>query len=134
VEVGVLKSLRLLGALLLASAWLAGCNDNSSSVAGAPDSTASPSGTTNGTGSATLSWQAPTTDTNGQPLTNLTGYVIYYGGSQTDLSQTITLNTVGMQTYVIDNLASGTWYFAIKAVTSTGAESALSDIVSKTIS
>jgi hypothetical protein len=34
---------------------------------------------------------------------------------------------------VIDDLGSGTWYFAIKAVASTGAESALSEIVSKTI-
>jgi hypothetical protein len=133
VEVGVLKSLRLVGAVLLASAWLAGCHDDSSSF-GAPSGTASPTSTTNGTGAATLSWQAPTTDTNGQPLTNLSGYVIYYGGSQTNLSQSITLNTVGMQTYVIDNLGAGTWYFAIRAVASTGAESALSDIVSKTIS
>jgi hypothetical protein len=134
VEVGVLKSLRLVCAVLLASAFLAGCHDNSSGVAGSPNGTASPTSTTNGTGTATLSWQAPTTDTNGQALTNLSGYVIYYGGSQTDLSQSIALNTVGMQTYVIDNLAAGTWYFAIKAVTSTGAQSALSDVVSKTIS
>ena len=31
-------------------------------------------------------------------------------------------------------LGQGTWYFAIKAVTSRGVESALSNIVSKTIS
>ena len=30
-------------------------------------------------------------------------------------------------------LASGTWYFAVRAVTSVGVESALSDVVSKTI-
>jgi hypothetical protein len=132
VEVGVLKKLRLVCALLLASVWLAGCHDNSSGFGGTPNGTASPTGAS--AGAATLSWQAPTTDTNGQPLTNLSGYVIYYGASQTDLSQTVTLNTVGMQTYVLDNLTSGTWYFAIRAVTSTGAESGLSDVVSKTIS
>jgi ABC-type glycerol-3-phosphate transport system substrate-binding protein len=131
VEVGVLKMLRLVCALLLASAWLAGCHDDSSSMVGT-DSTSSPTGAS--AGAATLSWQAPTTDTNGEPLTNLSGYVIYYGASQTDLSQTIKLNTVGMQTYVIDNLTAGTWYFAIRAMTSSGAESGLSDIVSKTIS
>jgi hypothetical protein len=38
-----------------------------------------------------------------------------------------------MQTYAIAHLGTGTWYFAIKAVTNTGVESALSDIVSKTI-
>ena len=129
-----MKTLRLVCVLVLASAWLAGCNDSSSSGGVTASSTAAPTGASTGTGTATLSWQAPTTDTNGQPLTNLSGYIIYYGSSQANLSQTITLNTVGTQTYVIDNLTPGTWYFAIRAVTSSGTESALSDVVSKSIS
>jgi hypothetical protein len=134
VEVGVLKKLRLVCALLLVSAWLAGCDDSSSSMASTASTTTSTPTSASTPGAATLSWQAPTTDTNGQPLTNLSGYIIYYGASQTDLSQSITLTTVGMQTYVVDNLTAGTWYFAIKAVASSGAESGLSDVVSKTIS
>ena len=39
----------------------------------------------------------------------------------------------GMQTYVIDNLTAGTWYFAIVAVTNTGAQSARPNVVTKTI-
>jgi hypothetical protein len=81
---------------------------------------------------ATLIWQTPTTDTSGAALTDLAGYRIYYGMSATDLSQTVQLS-IGIQTYVIDALGPGTWYFAIKAVTSTGAESALSNVASKTI-
>ena len=84
-------------------------------------------------GTATLSWLAPTTDTDGAPLTDLAGYRIYYGTSAAALSDTIPLTSVGLQTYVIPNLAPGTWYFAVKAVASTGVESALSVIVSKTI-
>ena len=87
-----------------------------------------------GNATATLSWEAPTTTTSGSALTDLAGYRIYYGISASALSQTVQLNSVGVQTYVIDNLGQGTWYFAIKAVTSAGVESALSDIVSKTIS
>ena len=121
---------RLTYILVLTSLSLAGCYDKSSSGSGAG---AAPSSAPSGIGMATLSWEAPTTNTSGGPLTNLSGYRIYYGTDKSDLSQTVSLDTVGMQTYVIDNLGSGTWFFAIKAVTNTGAESALSDIVSKTI-
>ena len=61
------------------------------------------------------------------------GYRVYYGTSANDLTDTIQLTSVGIQTYVIDNLAPGTWYFAVAAVASTGVESALSNVVSKTI-
>jgi hypothetical protein len=112
---------------------LAGCNfhdgNNSSSA-----SASVPSNLPSGTGSATLSWEAPTTTTQGAALTNLAGYRIYYGLYSNDLAATVQVNGVGLQTYLIDNLGQGTWYFAIKAVTSTGAESQLSNVVSKTIS
>jgi len=132
----VLKSLRLAWMLVLAGLVLAGCHDGSdgSSMDSAASSTAPPTSTAPTSGSATLSWDAPTSDTNGQPLTNLSGYRIYYGESQTALSETVNLSGTGLQTYVIDNLQAGTWYFAIKAVNTAGVESALSNIVSKTIS
>lgn len=116
--------------LVLASLSLAGCYDQSSSSSG-PGAAASSA--PSGPGMATLSWEAPTTNTSGGPLMNLSGYRIYYGTDKSDLSQTVSLDTVGMQTYVIEDLGSGTWFFAIKAVTTAGVESALSDVVSKTI-
>ncbi|HEY8540574.1 MAG TPA: putative Ig domain-containing protein, partial [Steroidobacteraceae bacterium] len=85
------------------------------------------------TGSATLSWQAPTQNTDGSPLTNLAGYRILYGTSQNALNQTITINNPGTTTYVIDNLTPATWYFAVRAVNSAGVESANSAVASKTI-
>jgi len=85
------------------------------------------------TGSATLSWQAPSERTDGSALTNLSGYRIYYGNSPGNYSQSISLGA-GLSTYVIDNLAGGTWYFTMTALDSTGLESARTNPVSKTIS
>jgi hypothetical protein len=45
----------------------------------------------------------------------------------------ISIATVGMLTYVISNLNSGTWYFAITSVNTSGVESTLSATVSTTI-
>jgi hypothetical protein len=39
-----------------------------------------------------------------------------------------------MTTYVVDDLTTGTYYFSIRAYNTMGAESALSNIVSDTIS
>jgi hypothetical protein len=50
--------------------------------------------------------------------------------SASDLTSTITINTVGRTTEVVSNLGSGTYYFAIMAFNTTGAESKLSDVVS----
>jgi hypothetical protein len=86
-----------------------------------------------GTKAATLSWSAPTENTDGSALSNLAGYRIYYGRSKIELTQSITVRSVGITTYVISNLSSGTYYFAIKAYTTAGAESKLSDVVSRTV-
>ena len=84
-------------------------------------------------GNATLSWEAPTSNTNGSALTDLSGYRIYYGASEDDLIQTVQITNVGIQTYIIENLEAGTWYFAVRALSSQGTESPLSHVVSKTI-
>jgi Fibronectin type III domain len=112
---------------------LAGCHQDPTGVATVATVPVGPSATNKSTSTATLSWQAPTTNTDGAALTDLAGYRIYYGMNHDDLTQTVQLTGLGLQTYVIDNLGTGTWYFAIKAVTSAGVESALSDVVSKTI-
>jgi hypothetical protein len=49
------------------------------------------------------------------------------------MTQTISINTVGMLTYVISDLASGNWFFQITAVNSVGVQSAPSTTVSMTI-
>jgi hypothetical protein len=94
-------------------------------------SASSSGGTT--TGAATLSWSPPTRNTDGSSLTNLAGYRISYGTNASSLSQTITVANPGIASYVVDNLARGTWYFSIKAYTSGGTESSGSAVASKTI-
>jgi hypothetical protein len=85
------------------------------------------------TGSATLSWLAPTLNTNGTALTNLAGYRIYYGRSAASMTQVIQLAGTGVQSYVVTELSPGTWFFSVDAYSSTGASSNQSAVVSKTI-
>ncbi|MBV9724804.1 MAG: fibronectin type III domain-containing protein [Gammaproteobacteria bacterium] len=118
-------------ALTIAFALLGGCRDPGPVTAAPTGPTPSATG---GLGSATISWEAPTSNSNGSPLTDLAGYRIYYGSSPKGLSQTVQIRSVGLQTYVIENLEPGTWYFAVKSVATNGVESRLSDVVAKTIS
>jgi hypothetical protein len=45
------------------------------------------------------------------------------------MTNKISINTVGLQTYVITELAPGNWYFALTAVNSSGTESVASGAV-----
>jgi hypothetical protein len=90
--------------------------------------------TTPGSGSATLSWVAPTKNSDGSVLTNLAGYNIYYGTNSTALTQTIQVSNASALGYVISGLATGTtWYFAVTSYSASGEESARSPVSSKTI-
>jgi hypothetical protein len=85
------------------------------------------------TGSATVSWMPPTQNTDGSTLATLAGYRIGYGTSASTLDRTVEITNAGLTSYVIDNLAPGTYYFAVKAFTSSGLESDYSSVASKTI-
>jgi hypothetical protein len=85
------------------------------------------------TGSATLSWAAPTENTNGTKLTDLTGYYINYGTSASSLTHEIKITSATATSYEITNLAKGTWYFTVNAYTTEGTQSAASPMASKTI-
>jgi hypothetical protein len=85
------------------------------------------------TGSVTLNWEAPTQNTDNSTLTNLAGYRITYGRSASTLDQSINVTNPGLTTYVVPNLGTGTWYFAMYAYTSTGAESDASNVATKTV-
>lgn len=84
-------------------------------------------------GSATLTWTAPTTNTNGSSLTDLAGFYVYYGTSQSDLSQSVQVASPSETSYTVGNLAAGTWYFAVTAYASDGTQSALSNVESAAI-
>jgi len=84
-------------------------------------------------GTAEVSWTAPTQNTDGSSITDLAGYRIVYGTSASALTQTVELSNPSLTTYVVEGLSSATWYFAVKAYNSAGAESTLSNIASKSI-
>lgn len=85
------------------------------------------------TGSATVQWTPPTENSDGSALTNLAGFRVKYGKSASALDQTADVENPGVASYVVENLTSGTWYFAVLAYTSGGVESGLSNVASKTI-
>lgn len=86
-----------------------------------------------GTGSATVSWTPPTQNSDGSTLTNLAGYKILYGPGADTLDQSIEVENSSVTTYVVENLTTGTWYFAVVAVNTSGIASSPSNIASKTI-
>jgi hypothetical protein len=83
-------------------------------------------------GAVTLSWTAPTQNTDGTSLTNLAGYRVVYGTSASALSQTVQVNA-GVSTIVVENLAPATYYFAVRAYTTAGLESSNSNVATKVV-
>ena len=134
------KLIRFL-AVIVVTASAVGCGgggggSGASSVGGGgqPPPTPAPPPPAAGLGSATISWTAPNQNTDGSALNNLAGYEIRYGQNVSALDSYITVDGVGSQTRVIENLTSGTWYFSIAARNSSGVLSNPSSPVSKVIS
>jgi len=79
----------------------------------------------------TLSWQHPTINTDGSPLTDLNRYKVYYGTSSRDYPNSI---DVGVNnTASVGDLSPGTWYFTVTAIDHSGNESGFSNEVQKNI-
>lgn len=81
-----------------------------------------------------LSWNVPTQTEDGQTLQDLSGYRIHYGTNQNVLVNSIEIQSAGSNTFTVPNLKPGTYYFAVRAVAANGAESKLSNIISRTVS
>lgn len=81
-------------------------------------------------GSADLKWTAPTANTDDSPLTDLSGYRVTYGPSEQSLLLSISTAATSV---TVPNLTQGQWYFAVRAVTASGMESAPSNVASKVI-
>jgi hypothetical protein len=84
-------------------------------------------------GGAELSWTPPTQNTDGSSLTNLAGYRIAYGTSSSALTQSVQVANAGITRYTMDNLSPGTYYFAVRAYSSSGTESGNSNVATKTV-
>jgi hypothetical protein len=86
-----------------------------------------------GSGTASLSWNAPTRNEDGSVLEDLAGYRVHYGTALGHYPNTAIIDNPGLTTYTIDNLPVGTWFFTVSAFDDNGNESILSNIDSITI-
>jgi len=84
-------------------------------------------------GSAVLSWVAPTTNTDGTPLTDLAGFIINYGTSPSALTQSVTVSSATATGYTVEGLSAGVWYFTVTAYTTASTQSAPSNVGSENI-
>ena len=85
------------------------------------------------TGSVTLNWTAPTENEDGSTLDDLSGYRIYWGTTPGNYVNSLTIDSPGLTTYVIDNLAPGTYEFVATSVNAAGIESVYSNAATKTV-
>lgn len=99
-----------------------------SSASPTPGSTA-PSGP-----GVALSWNVPTQTDDGETLQDLAGYRIHYGTNQDALVSSVEIQSAGSNSFTVQNLRPGTYFFAVRAVAANGAESKLSNIISRTVS
>jgi hypothetical protein len=86
-----------------------------------------------GRGSVTLSWRAPTKNTDGSTLTNLAGYRVYYGTTAGSYTHNVQIPNKSLTSVTIEDLTQARWYFAVRAYTTSGAESAFSSSVSRLV-
>jgi hypothetical protein len=84
--------------------------------------------TVSASGSVTLNWVRPTENSDGSALTDLAGYSIYYGTSQSTLNNTISISDPNVTSYTIGNLSPNTYFFVLTAVNIMGVESDPSNI------
>jgi hypothetical protein len=83
-------------------------------------------------GTVSLGWDAPTTNEDGTPLTDLAGYTVYYGTSSGVYTQLEDAGTA--TTYDVTNLTAGTtYYFVVTARDYSGNESTFSTEESTTV-
>jgi hypothetical protein len=118
--------------VFLAAAVVAGCGGGSGTSSSANGSTNNSGSVVSGD-SVVLSWAAPTQNTDGTAITDLSGYNIYYGSDAQAMTQKINVTNVGVLTYVVSSLSPGTWYFAVTSVNSAGIESDPSEPINATI-
>ena len=82
-----------------------------------------------GAGTISLAWDAPTTNSDGSPLTDLAGYYVYYGTASRVYGSPVDAKNV--TTYTLTDLTPGQTYFiAVTAYDTSQNQSQLSDEVS----
>ena len=85
------------------------------------------------TGSAILTWNPPTTYSDGSVLTDLSGYRVYWGTVLGTYPNSYQINNGGVSSYTVNGLSAGRWYFKVTALAGGGQESDPTPVLSKVI-
>ena len=80
----------------------------------------------------TLRWQAPAQNVDGSPLTDLAGYVIYWGRNSRTYTDSFTINSPSVTQWEA-TMAAGDYFFAMTAFDSQNDESGYSNEILKSI-
>jgi hypothetical protein len=80
-----------------------------------------------GSRAAMLSWQAPTENADGSPLTDLAGYKIYWGTKSGVYTASARIDNPGVTAHVVENLVPATYFFVATAFNVEGTEGAPSN-------
>jgi hypothetical protein len=75
----------------------------------------------------------PQFNTDGTPLTDISGFRISWGTNPTNLTESVTVSGAGVTSSVVSGLAPGTYYFAVATLDSTGTASVDSSAASVTV-
>lgn len=124
-----MKKLGAILLIILTGMLLSACGGGSASSTGdSRDTTVQP-------GDVVLSWTPPSSRADGSylPLNELQGYRIYYGTTSGNLSMLVDLNDDTITEYPINNLPSGSYYFAVTAYDADGMESGFSNVINKDV-
>ncbi len=126
--------------VVLGAFFLAGCggsDSGSGATSGGDDGARVAEANSSGEAAVSLSWLAPGQRVNGEQIsyqTDIDGYIVRYGKDPSNLSQQAQVDCRVLEcSYKVEGLASGTWYFAVQTVDSTGLISAPSAPVSRAI-
>jgi len=84
-------------------------------------------------GSARLTWDAPTRNSDDTVLDDLAGYYIYYGTAIDDYPNRLDVDDPTMTTWLVENLVPGTWYFVVTAYDTSANESEQSNVAFKEV-
>lgn len=84
-------------------------------------------------GSATVSWDIPTTNADGSTLTDLDGFNVDYGRASQTYTRLKVVNDESLGFVLIEGLEPGTWFFAVTAFDLAGNKSSPSTEVSKVV-
>lgn len=82
-----------------------------------------------------LSWIAPSQreDNTAIQLSEIAGYKIFYGTTQGQYTNNITINDSTADGYTFNDFSAGTYYFVVTTIDTAGRESQYSSVISRTI-